>query len=251
MQKISGARRVGAHRKVDNSAKRRVAMVAVAAGAVGSAGAAGATAGAQQSNTVENQASNQITLAADNDFLAQAVGGTDLADTDIPRILEVPQIQNTTVNLSQQLNSALEFAKQRAEADAALRAPRASSPAAGTFTSPFGARWGTIHQGIDIANAIGTAINAVKDGTVIDAGPAAGFGNWIRILHDNGDITVYGHMSTVEVAVGEKITAGQRIAGMGNEGFSTGSHLHFEIHPGGGSPIDPVPWLADLGIHVQ
>lgn len=243
----TSSRRVGAHRKVDNSAKRRLALVAVATGAVSTAGAAGATAGAQQANSA-TPTDATIELAADSSFLAQEASGDSEADT--PRILEVPQLQETTSDLSQQLSSALEFAKQRAAADAASRAPLVARPAVGSFTSGFGARWGTSHNGVDIANAIGTAIHSVKDGVVIDAGPASGFGNWVRVKHDNGDITVYGHVATIDVAVGDKVTAGQKIAGMGNEGFSTGPHLHFEIHPAGGGPIDPLPWLKEHGIDL-
>ena len=123
-------------------------------------------------------------------------------------------------------------------------------PAEGTFTSGFGTRWGTFHAGIDIANAEGTPIYAAMAGTVIDSGPASGFGQWIRIQHDDGTITVYGHMSTLGVSVGERVKAGQYIAGMGSMGFSTGSHLHFEVHPGGGAAVDPQPWLAARGIQV-
>lgn len=123
-------------------------------------------------------------------------------------------------------------------------------PAEGTFTSGFGTRWGTFHAGIDIANAEGTPIYAAMAGTVIDSGPASGFGQWIRIQHDDGTITVYGHMSTLGVSVGERVKAGQYIAGMGSMGFSTGTHLHFEVHPGGGAAVDPQPWLAARGIQV-
>ena len=128
-------------------------------------------------------------------------------------------------------------------------APSVVRPAEGTFTSGFGPRWGTMHNGIDIANAIGTPISAVMAGTVIDSGPASGYGQWIRIKHDDGSMSVYGHMSTLNVGVGERVSAGQHIAGMGNLGFSTGSHLHFEIHPAGAGPVDPVPWFANHGIY--
>ncbi|GAB3079869.1 M23 family metallopeptidase [Corynebacterium aquatimens] len=124
-------------------------------------------------------------------------------------------------------------------------------PAQGTFTSGYGMRWGSMHNGIDIANVIGTPIRAAMDGTVIDAGPAQGFGKWVRIQHDDGTITVYGHMSTIDVTVGQRVVAGQKIAGMGSEGFSTGPHLHFEVRPGGGNAVDPVPWLAERGVYVQ
>ena len=121
-------------------------------------------------------------------------------------------------------------------------------PANGTFTSGFGPRWGTFHNGIDIANSIGTPIYAVMAGTVISSGPASGYGQWIRIQHDDGSIAVYGHMETLDVSVGEQVTAGQKIAGMGNQGFSTGSHLHFELYPTGSGAVDPAPWFAQHGI---
>ena len=122
-------------------------------------------------------------------------------------------------------------------------------PAEGTFTSGYGPRWGTMHSGIDIADPIGTPILAVMNGTVIDSGPASGYGQWIRIKHDDGSVSVYGHMASLYVSVGERVAAGQTIAGMGNLGFSTGSHLHFEIHPDGATPVDPVPWFNARGIY--
>src|SRR5699024_918768 len=115
-------------------------------------------------------------------------------------------------------------------AEEEARRPKVVLPAEGSFTSGFGTRWGSMHNGIDIANANGTPIVAATDGEVVDAGPAQGFGNWVRILADDGTMTVYGHMQTVDVAVGDRVVAGQPIAGMGNLGFSTGTHLHFEVH---------------------
>ncbi|RAV32139.1 M23 family metallopeptidase [Corynebacterium heidelbergense] len=254
MQKTSGARRVGSHRKQDTSAKRRVAMVAVAASAVTSAGAAGGAAGAS-TGAQHNAGSRDVKLAADTTILAQGEGagaaGSSSAPAagEAPQILEVPQAVPAG-DLAGQLDSAMRFAAQRAAADLAARAPMAAKPAEGTMTSPFGPRWGGFHNGIDIANAIGTPILAVEDGTVIDSGPASGFGQWIRIKHEDGSVSVYGHMQTLDVAVGQKVTAGQKIAGMGSMGFSTGSHLHFEIHPDGTNPVDPIPWLAAHGITV-
>lgn len=102
-------------------------------------------------------------------------------------------------------------------------------PARGTFTSGFGQRWGTFHAGIDIAAPIGSPIYAITDGTVIDAGPAQGFGLWVRIRHDDGTVSVYGHMYDFFVSVGERVRTGQQIARVGNRGDSTGPHLHFEI----------------------
>ncbi|MFC9892730.1 M23 family metallopeptidase [Nocardia sp. NPDC127579] len=120
-------------------------------------------------------------------------------------------------------------------------------PTIGTFTSGFGSRWGTFHNGIDIAGPIGTPIYAVADGTVIDAGPAQGFGLWVRIRHNDGTITVYGHMYDFFVSVGERVPAGMQIARMGNRGDSSGPHLHFEVIAGG-QHIDPRAWLAAHGL---
>ena len=88
------------------------------------------------------------------------------------------------------------------------------------------------------------------DGTVIKAGPAQGFGNWVVIQHDRGEVSVYGHMRDYNVSVGQRVTAGQQIAKIGNEGQSTGPHLHFEIKPDGTNQVDPRPWFAQQGITI-
>ena len=118
------------------------------------------------------------------------------------------------------------------------------------LTSPFGSRWGTMHKGIDLAGPVGTPIYAYADGIVAQAGPAAGFGMWIVLEHNiDGQTvsTVYGHMfpDGVLVKPGEHVTAGQHIADEGNNGDTTGAHLHFEYHTGPWSPdnaIDPQPF---------
>lgn len=123
-------------------------------------------------------------------------------------------------------------------------------------TSEFGPRWGTMHQGIDIAQGQGTPIYAYADGVVVAAGPATGFGQWIVIDHNiDGQMlsTVYGHMMDdgVHVAVGDKVTAGQHIADEGYNGQVEppgpgGSHLHFEVWEGG--RLSGVPPLTRVPI---
>lgn len=117
----------------------------------------------------------------------------------------------------------------------------------GRVTSGFGARWGTSHQGLDIAAPIGTPIRVPLDGTVTDSGPASGFGQWVRVRHDDGTVTVYGHISESHVSVGDSVSAGDVIAEVGNEGRSTGPHLHFEVVVDG-TKVNPRPWLDERGI---
>ena len=255
-QRLAG----GKHRKIPTpQTKSRVALVAVATGAVSSAGLSGAAA------TLQTQAEALISPQ-------DTVGGVQLATNDTalppdttetaPQILTISEYKPVT-NINEQLDKAVEYAAERTEAARAeaarLEAERieaerlanASSvvkPTEGTFTSGFGMRWGSLHAGLDIANVVGTPILAAMGGTVIDSGPASGFGQWIRIQHDDGSIAVYGHMETLDVSVGEQVTAGQKIAGMGNRGFSTGSHLHFELYPTGSGAVDPAPWFAQHGI---
>ena len=238
----------GKHRKQSPN-KGRVAVVAAATGAVSTAGFSGLVAGALTSNQDAEQGQN-IKLAADADELQSTDPGVDeVSAEETPQILSIAEYKPVE-NLTEQLDKAIQHSDEVARLDEAARAPLFTKPAEGAFTSGFGMRWGSMHNGVDIANTPGTPIRAVAAGTVIDSGPAQGYGNWIRLRHDDGSVSVYGHMQTLNVAVGERVHAGQNIAGMGSMGFSTGSHLHFEIHPDGTTPVDPAAWLAERGISL-
>ncbi len=136
-------------------------------------------------------------------------------------------------------------APQRRPRPRRLRAPRWRrravpsrwSPAA--CTSGFGARCGPAHQGLDIAAPIGTPIRAPLAGTVIDSGPASGFGLWVRVRHADGTITTYGHINRSFVRVGQQVAAGEVIAEVGNRGQSTGPHLHIEVTTPSGNEDQP------------
>ncbi|MET7768768.1 M23 family metallopeptidase [Nocardia sp. NPDC005366] len=130
-------------------------------------------------------------------------------------------------------------------------APAAVRPVAGVISSGFGSRWGEFHYGLDFADHIGAPIHSVSNGTVIEAGPASGFGLWVRVLQDDGTIAVYGHVNDMLVQAGQKVRAGDVIATVGNRGQSTGPHLHLEIWDQGGSKIDPMPYLAAKGVPMH
>jgi murein DD-endopeptidase MepM/ murein hydrolase activator NlpD len=112
-------------------------------------------------------------------------------------------------------------------------------PAAGRFSSTFGARnigsGNEFHYGSDIANSEGTPVVSAADGVISHAGPMGTYGNVIMITHSiNGQIftTVYAHLSGINVGVGQSVSKGQLVGRMGSTGRSTGSHLHFEVHVG-------------------
>jgi Peptidase family M23 len=140
-----------------------------------------------------------------------------------------------------------ELAASRAE-----REPKTVLPAQGVLTTCFCMRWGTMHYGIDLAAPLGTPILAATDGVVLKAGPASGFGNAVYIQDADGNVEVYGHMKYYSVKAGQIVHAGDQIAKVGNQGQSTGPHLHFQLNRGGinGRPFDPIPWLRARGIAI-
>lgn len=130
------------------------------------------------------------------------------------------------------------------------------TPTTGTLTSNFGPRvhpilGGTrLHKGIDIANSTGTPIWAAANGTVKQAGVISGYGNTIILSHNiegKRYDTLYAHLDRIEVYAGQQVKQGQQIGRMGSTGYSTGPHLHFEVHVGGynggSNAVDPLAFL--------
>lgn len=143
--------------------------------------------------------------------------------------------------------------RQVASARGSVNRPNVSKkfdywPAVGVLTDFFGWRvhpvYGTenYHDGMDIGVPKGTPVRAAAAGTVIMASWYGGYGNAIKIDHGGGVVTLYAHLSSIGVEVGQKVAAGANIGYSGNTGTSTGPHLHFTVMVGG-SPVDPQSWL--------
>ena len=115
-------------------------------------------------------------------------------------------------------------------------------PVSGPITSPFGWRWGRMHQGIDIGVPMGTPIKAAAAGTIIYCGWEEGYGNLTVIDHGGNLATAYGHQSSIAVTCGEQVAQGQVIGYVGCTGHCTGPHLHFEVRVDG-NPVDPMGYL--------
>ena len=112
--------------------------------------------------------------------------------------------------------------------------------------SPFGARWGKPHEGIDLPAPVGTPVFAAADGRVVYAGAAIrGYGNLIVLKHAGDLLTAYAHNSVLLVSQGQSVRAGDRIALVGQSGHATGPHLHFEVRSGQ-IPRDPMSYLPPL-----
>jgi murein DD-endopeptidase MepM/ murein hydrolase activator NlpD len=123
-------------------------------------------------------------------------------------------------------------------------------PTNGWYSSGFGLRnspftdKSTMHEGMDIANHVGSTIVATASGIVTYAGPRPGYGNLVTIDHGYGIQTQYGHISKSYVKTGEKVKRGQRIAAVGNTGRSTGPHVHYEVRVNG-IPVDPYFYILE------
>jgi murein DD-endopeptidase MepM/ murein hydrolase activator NlpD len=115
-------------------------------------------------------------------------------------------------------------------------------PVNAPITSPFGWRWGRMHEGVDLGAAYGTPIAAAASGTVIYAGWLGGYGNLTVIDHGGGLSTAYGHQSHIGVSIGQHVEQGEIIGNVGSTGHSTGPHLHFEVRVNG-QAVDPLGYL--------
>ncbi len=130
-------------------------------------------------------------------------------------------------------------------------------PVQGYVSSPFGPRNNPltgkpeIHKGIDLVNARGTPIHAAAGGIVLRAGSATGYGNVVMVTHlIDGQVytTVYAHLDSISVSAGQTVMPGKTVGTLGTTGWSTGPHLHFELHKGEwavGQPnaVDPAPYI--------
>lgn len=231
-------RRAQHRRPVASAVKGRVLISAMAAGA--------AAAAAHSAVHPSENTTTKTVLAADTSALNGEANTTPARGM---QMVTVKPAANVAVH-NEELAKGVAYAQERAQREARLQGPLFVMPTKGIFTSGFGYRWGVLHAGIDIANAVGTPVVAVSDGVVIATGPTAGYGMWVKLRHSDGTVTLYGHVNTTTVGVGERVMAGDQIATMGSRGNSTGPHLHFEVLMGGSERANPVPWLAKRGLSL-
>ena len=161
--------------------------------------------------------------------------------------VELLGLNNDSILLEQTLHDQYELLGDQRAFLAALPTRR---PSPGYFTSGFGVRrspyGGTekMHEGLDIANSIGTPVIATADGLVTFAEVKPGYGQTVILDHGYGLETWYGHAKRIMVKQGQKVRRGESIAQLGNSGRSTGPHLHYEVRING-TPVDPLSYILE------
>jgi murein DD-endopeptidase MepM/ murein hydrolase activator NlpD len=266
----------GKHRRARRGAVRgggTLAGVAVltAAGAFGATAMTGSahadTAPVDTANTVFAQAADVTGSLADS-LAAQAAAQHKAAEAAKAKA-EQARRQAAAAARAKVAKARAEAAAAKAKAarEAQARADRAAAERKrlGSFVPPVadsyvstGYRtssglWSSgYHTGIDFHAASGTSVHAVGAGTVVEAGWGGSYGNNIVIRMSDGMYTQYGHLSSIQVSVGQSVTPGQQIGLSGATGNATGPHLHFEARTGPdyGSDVDPIAYLRKHGVSV-
>ena len=162
-------------------------------------------------------------------------------------------VQKASEDKGAETNAALKSLGRAAEQKAATMATDSwVLPTSGYhLTARFGqagGRWVNNHTGLDFAAPTGTPIVAVAPGTITQTGWAGAYGNRTVETLEDGTELYYCHQSAIQVKPGQKVVAGQRVGLIGATGNVTGPHLHLEVRPGGGDPVDPFQALVHHGL---
>jgi len=197
-----------------------------------------------RARTAQTQSVRDELVGARNDLSTsrekKLVDLSSLTQSERDEAGEIDALQAASERIAAQIRAA-----QSHESDGSTQTPSSAGlvwPVSGPITSPFGWRWGRMHQGIDIGVPYGTPIHAAAAGTVIYCGWEEGYGNFVVIDHGGNLATAYGHQSAIAVTCGQRVDQGQVIGYVGCTGHCTGPHLHFEVRING-NPVDPMGYL--------
>lgn len=184
--------------------------------------------------------------------LERIVSANDLSDPDVLQVNQELFLPNAKIpRYLIRAGQRRTFAREEEKASSRRSRGRREQfliPASGSISSGYGyrthpisGRW-TMHKGVDIASPVGASVVAAKSGVVTFAGPLGGYGNLVVVEHPDGYATRYAHCSRLLVLRGQKVRQGEPIARVGDTGYTTGPHLHFEVWRDD-SAIDPVTVL--------
>ncbi|MGI5445089.1 peptidoglycan DD-metalloendopeptidase family protein [Streptomyces sp. CA-243310] len=252
----SSARAGGSSRRRTPAKRSALLTVAVPSACVmGVAGVAAASVGGLAGGA-EKPAEEPVTMAAPDPASVKPIAANNKLDTQLAALsADAGDFADRASRTQERIDlreRQLEEKKKRAEEAAAKEAarPKFAVPVAQHGLSAgfgqAGGMWMSVHTGIDFPVSYGTPVMAATDGTVRTQFNSA-YGNMAILTSPDGTETWYCHLSSTKIRSG-KVKAGEVIAYSGNSGNSTGPHLHFEVRPGGGSPIDPQAWLRSHGL---
>ncbi|MBZ9694262.1 MULTISPECIES: M23 family metallopeptidase [unclassified Mesorhizobium] len=214
----------------------------------------------QSLKSIENEQLSRINTLADNAYKSADAIQQALQTAGLPVDSDFGKNESDVGGPLIPLDSSMIFDSKVKELDEALdtldhlkkearRLPLANPAPGHSVTSPFGVRTDPIlgtaalHSGMDFRAPIGMAAKVTAPGIVTKAGWNGGYGRMVEIDHGNGFATRYGHLSEIDVTVGEKVDAGTVIGKTGSSGRSTGPHLHYEVRHNG-EAIDPLRFLT-------
>ena len=209
----------------------------LAAAAPAKVAQAGALSGSLGQDSVIAGRDSVVTRDSSRDALEDAAGGKLAAKVE-------QQAEQRNAELSNLAAAAEKHAK-------VLEKNLWQLPLAGyRLTARFGETglWATYHTGLDLAAPAGTPLVAIANATVTSAGYDGAYGNKTVLTLEDGTELWYAHQTSISVSAGETVTAGQTIGTVGSTGNVTGPHLHLEVRPGGGDPVDPYAALIARGI---
>ncbi|AZO55194.1 MULTISPECIES: M23 family metallopeptidase [unclassified Mesorhizobium] len=214
----------------------------------------------QSLRSIENEQLSRISTLADNAYKSADAIQQALQAAGLPVDSDFGKNESDVGGPLIPLDSSMIFDSKVKELDEALdtldqlkkearRLPLANPAPGHSVTSPFGVRTDPIlgtaalHSGMDFRAPVGMAARVTAPGVVTKAGWNGGYGRMVEIDHGNGFATRYGHLSEIDVTVGEKVEAGAIIGKTGSSGRSTGPHLHYEVRHNG-EAIDPLRFLT-------
>ena len=224
------------------STRRRSAVLTIAVPSVAVLGIAGAAA----ATLVPGAHSHAHTVAAATDASATPTAAEQKAEALAAAQAKASAEQASRDEARQALLLRTAAAKKKAAEAPRYVLPISEHTGLSALFGQAGTRWMQLHTGIDFPVSVGTDVHAVTDGTISTKWNPF-YGNMLILTAPDGTETWYCHLSEYKRRSGT-VKAGDIVAYSGDTGNSTGPHLHFEVHPGGGPAVDPLPWLLEHGL---
>ncbi|MGP9019083.1 M23 family metallopeptidase [Streptomyces sp. BR1] len=252
---LSSRRAAGGNRSRRRSPAKRSALLTVAVPSVCVMGVAGVAAASVSGLGGESNGDDTAVTASDPSSVKPVAANSKL-DTQLANLsAEAGSFADRASRTQERLDlKARQQADKQRKAEAAAKKEAArpkyllpvTQKGLSAYFGQAGVNWMSVHTGIDFPVQYGTPVMSAIDGTVRTQWNSA-YGNMAIVTGADGTETWYCHLSSTKIRSGP-VKAGDVIAYSGNSGNSTGPHLHFEVRPGGASPIDPLPWLRSHGL---